>query len=103
MGVRVDRDDDRGRYEIRVDGQLAGHIEFHREDGLLAVDHTEIDDSFAGQGLGSKLVRGVLDDARERGLSVLPFCPFVRSWIERHPGYLDLVPADQRARFELQG
>ncbi|MEV1200449.1 N-acetyltransferase, partial [Microbispora rosea] len=40
-----------------------------------------------------------LDAARDAGLSVLPFCPFVKRYIERHPDYLDLVPADQRARF----
>src|SRR5689334_10718461 len=82
---------DEGRYEIRVDGEPAGVSEYRRRPAGLAFVHTEIDDRFEGQGLGSRLVSYALDDARARGLAVLPFCPFVRSYIERHPEYLDLV------------
>lgn len=68
----------------------------------IAFTHTEIDERFAGQGLGSVLVRAALDAVRERGLPVLPFCPFVRRFVARHPEYVDLVPAGQRARFGLE-
>ena len=54
-----------------------------------------------GEGLGGQLVRAALDSARAEGLSVLPFCPFVRGYIEGHPEYVDLVPADQRKEFGL--
>ncbi len=63
--------------------------------------HTEIDPAFGGRGLGSLLIRSALDTARGRGVTVLPFCPFVARFIAGHPDYLDLVPHDQRARFEL--
>jgi predicted GNAT family acetyltransferase len=90
------------RYEIHAaDGRLAGFIVYRLKPGRISLIHTEIDDEFEGQGLGSKLVAGALDDARARDLGVLPFCPFVNSYIERHPEYADLVPEGERERFGL--
>ena len=89
------------RFEIRVDGELAGFARYQWIDDDLAITHTEIDDRFEGQGLGSALARSVLDSLRESGTKVLPYCPFVRGYIDRHPEYLDLVPADRRERFQL--
>ena len=58
---------------------------------LLVVTHTEVEPEYEGQGVGGRLVQAVLDDVRQRGLHVLPICPFTKSWIERHPDYQDLV------------
>ncbi len=68
---------------------------------MIAFNHTEVDDEFEGRGLGSQLAQAALDAARDEGLDVLPFCPFIKAWIGKHPEYLDLVPADQRERFGL--
>jgi uncharacterized protein len=92
---------DERRYEIHSDGRLAAHLDYGSRPGLIALVHTETLPEFEGRGLGGKLVRGALDDARARGMSVLPFCPFVNGWIERHPEYADLVPEAERARFGL--
>jgi predicted GNAT family acetyltransferase len=89
------------RFEIRVDGELAGFEQYRRRGSLIAFIHTEIDPRFEGQGLGKELVRTVLDTARKGALEVLPFCPFVRGYIEKHPEYLDLVPESQREQFDL--
>jgi uncharacterized protein len=89
------------RYEIRVDGELAGFAPYKARAGQIALNHTEVDDRFEGRGLASKLIAFALDDARERGLAVLPFCPFVKAYIQRHPEYVDLVPEDRRASFDL--
>jgi predicted GNAT family acetyltransferase len=99
--VRVVDVPDRSRFEIRVDGEVAGSTEYRRRPGLIAFVHTLIDPRFEGRGLASQLVRTALSEARSDGLSVLPFCPFVRSYIAGHPEYLDLVPEDMRAKFEL--
>lgn len=89
------------RYEIRVGSELAGFTQYRQRADGLAFPHTEIEDRFEGQGLGGKLVSFALDDARSRGLAVLPLCPFVKSYIERHPEYLDLVPEEKRSDFGL--
>ncbi|GIH64832.1 GNAT family N-acetyltransferase [Microbispora siamensis] len=92
------------RFEITVDGSLAGFADYRLHGPTISFTHTEIDPAFEGRGLGSTLVRAALDAARDAGLSVLPFCPFVQRYIKRHPDeYLDLVPADRRARFSLDG
>ncbi len=92
---------EQSRFEVHVDGELGGFAQYRDHDGVRSFTHTEIDDAFEGRGLGSALVRTALDTTRDAGLSVLPFCPFVRGWIAKHPDYLDLVPGNQRARFDL--
>ena len=89
------------RYEISVDGELAGFVQYRAKPGLIALIHTEIGDRFEGQGLGGRLIAHALDDARARGLAVLPFCPFADAYIRRHPEYVDLVPEDRRQAFDL--
>ena len=89
------------RFEVRVDGAVAGYAEYRRRGGAVAFTHTVVDDAFEGRGLGSTLARGALDAVRAEGSAVLPFCPFIRSWIQRHPEYADLVPAARRASFGL--
>jgi uncharacterized protein len=92
---------DAHRYEIRVADELAGFVQYRRRPGLVAFIHTEIDSRFEGQGLGSTLIAGALDEARSAGVAVLPFCPFVNGYIARHPSYVDLVPEEFRAEFGL--
>lgn len=92
---------ERSRFEVLVDGEIAGFTEYRRRPGLIAFIHTLIDPRFEGQGLGSQLVRTALSEARSDRLSVLPFCPFVRSYIAGHTEYLDLVPEEMRAQFDL--
>ena len=102
MTERVVRDNEaEQRFEIWVDGQLAGFAHYEPAGTDYAFTHTEIDDRYEGQGLGSALVSSILETMREAGVKVLPYCPFVRGYIDRHPEYLDLVPADKRERFEL--
>jgi uncharacterized protein len=97
--VRENRDED--RFEIWADGELAGFAEYRGHGDVVSFVHTEIAEKFGGRGLASQLIRQALDTSRERGSKVLPICPFVRSFIAKHPEYLDLVPANRRASFEL--
>ena len=90
------------RFEILADGKVAGFSEYHDRNGVRAFIHTEVDPAYEGHGLASRLVRFELDDARSRGMPVLPYCPFVREFIDRHrDDYLDLVPSDERSHFDL--
>jgi predicted GNAT family acetyltransferase len=85
------------RYELRVDGELAGVIRYRREPGAVVLVHTEIETRFEGRGLGGRLVEGALDDLRAHRTAVVPVCPFVAAFIRRHPEYADLVAADPAA------
>ena len=83
------------RYEARFGDLLAGVAEYRRRsDGVVVFTHTEVADEVEGRGIGGRLVRWALDDVRRRGLQLVPRCPFVHSFIERHPEYADLVAAD---------
>lgn len=99
--VSVTDDPGASRYEARVDGVLAGHAEYRRTADHVAFTHTLVEPAYEGQGVGSALAKAALDATRDAGLAVLPFCPFFRSWIERHPDYVALVPEDRRAEFGL--
>ena len=101
MDTRVVDNPTANRYEIHVDGEVAGFIDYKRAGNMLSLIHTEVDPRFEGRGLGSVLARGALDAARADGAAVLPFCPFVRRYLQRHAEYVDLVPPGERARFEL--
>lgn len=79
------------RYELQLDGAVAGVIGYALGDDAITLFHTEVDPSYEGQGLGAQLVSGALDDIRARGLRMIPLCPFVRSYLERHPEYANLV------------
>lgn len=79
------------RYEARLDGTLAGFLDYVVKRGRIALVHTEVDPAFQGRGVGAALARFALDDARTRGLLVIPSCPYVRSYLERHRDYDDIV------------
>jgi uncharacterized protein len=99
--LRVANNPDEGRFELYADDELAGSAYYRLAGEAIDFTHTEVDEAYEGQGLGSKLASAALDDARSRGLAVLPHCPFIRSYIERHSEYVDLVPEDQRVSFGL--
>ena len=97
MELKVTDNPGESRFEIRADSELAGFVQYHLRGSQIAFIHTETDDRFRGHGLASELVREALEAARERHLTVLPYCPFVRSWIAGHPEYADLLrsPGDR--------
>ncbi len=101
MDVEVSDNPDKARFEIIADGELAGFVLYHLRGDEIAFTHTETDDRFRGHGLAGRLVQASLDAARERHLAVLPYCPFMLSWIAAHREYADLVPADRREEFGL--
>ena len=92
---------DQNRFEIWVGGVLAGFTVYRAQPERYTYVHTEIDPAFGGKGLASILIKSTLDEMRQRGIEVLPQCPFVRRYISRHLEYLDLVPVAERARFDL--
>ncbi|GAB3189148.1 GNAT family N-acetyltransferase [Nesterenkonia suensis] len=86
---RVFRDDSRGRFEITVEGKTAGFTYFVTAglpgDAERIFYHTEIAESFSGQGLASKLVGEAMDDSADAATSVVAVCPYVKRWLDSHP------------------
>jgi predicted GNAT family acetyltransferase len=93
MATEVTANATLSRYEIRVDGELAGFTRFiaGAAGAPVVFPHTEIDPRFAGQGLATQLIGAALDDMRAQGRKIVPVCPFVQSFIAKHPDYQDLV------------
>jgi predicted GNAT family acetyltransferase len=78
------------RYETEVDGELA--VAYYQLAGTtITFTHTEVPERFEGRGIGGALARFALEDARARGLGVIPRCPFISAYIRRHPEYQPLV------------
>jgi uncharacterized protein len=91
MTTTVDDAPAQQRYEVRVDGTLAGFADYVDRDGVRHFTHTEIFPDFGGQGIGSALIRGALDAVRARGATLVPECSFVADYIAKHPDDADLV------------
>jgi predicted GNAT family acetyltransferase len=79
------------RYELVLDGRVAGRLDYRLSGGTVSLNHAEVDQPLRGQGLGDVLAAGALADAAERGLKVVPRCPFVAAYVRRHPELADLL------------
>jgi predicted GNAT family acetyltransferase len=89
--IRDERED--GRYTAYLDGARLGHATWVKVHDTVVLPHTEVDPAWEGRGIGSLLARRAFEDARADGLTVLPFCPFMKRWAELHPDYQDVVRA----------
>jgi len=96
--IVVQDNPDEQRYELLVDCSLLGALQYRPRPDAVALIHTEVSPSLEGRGLAARLVAGALDDIRARGLQVVPICPFVRTYIRRHPDYADLVVERAKGR-----
>ncbi|WP_067823460.1 GNAT family N-acetyltransferase [Nocardia inohanensis] len=79
------------RYEISMNGILAGHTDYVDSGAQRIFFHTEIDDSFAGKGLASKLIRAALDSTRAQGKRIVPVCAFVKAFVAEHHEFDDIL------------
>jgi predicted GNAT family acetyltransferase len=78
------------RFELAVEGHIAATY-YQIADGVITFVHTEVPPELGGKGIGSKLIRGALDQVRSEGLKVVAQCPFVRAYIDKHGEYADLL------------
>ena len=88
------------RYELLLDGRRIGLLAYQRHKSRIALTHTEVTPACMGRGFGSRLAAAALDDAREQGLTVVPLCPFIAAYMDRHPEYRDLVAPEHRGRHD---
>lgn len=95
VSIEVSNNPAEKRYEARLDGELAGIVVYDLEAGSIVFSHTEVYPQFEGKGIGGALARGALDDVRAGdAYDVVPQCPFIKGWIDKHPDYADLVHRD---------
>ncbi|MFG2101209.1 GNAT family N-acetyltransferase [Micromonospora echinaurantiaca] len=88
---------ERERFEARDEaGALAGLVTYQLTGAIIAYTHTEVEAAFEGQGVGSTLARAVMDDARAKGRTVVPICPFLSGWLGKHPEYDNVVARSTR-------
>ncbi len=97
MSLAITDAADAQRYEARDGGELAGFIDYVLKRGRIALVHTETVAGHEGRGVAAQLVRFALDDARSRELRVIPICPYVKAYLERHPEQGDIVVGASRA------
>ena len=83
---------DRHRYEVSVDGQMVGRLDYRRDaDGVVLLTHAEVTPRIGGRGIGTELVRSALDDLADKGERIVPVCSFVRAFVRENPDYQRLV------------
>lgn len=91
MPTEVTQNTERDRYEITVDGTLAGFSMYRDMGGTRVFTHTEVFPEYEGNGLGTQLIEAALADVKARGLSLVALCPFVDAYMRDHPELSDLV------------
>ena len=93
IAITLKEESSKGRYEARVKGREGfGELTFSRMSATkIIADHTAIDDSLRGSGVGNALVERLISDARTEGFTIVPLCPFVRSQYQRHPEWSDVM------------
>lgn len=97
MAITVGDAPERERFEAHDDiGVLAGWVTYQVTDDIVVYTHTEVKPAFEGQGIGSRLVRHAMDDARARGRTVVPICPYLMKWLDKHPEYESIVARNTR-------
>jgi predicted GNAT family acetyltransferase len=90
MSYTLIDNEEKKQYEFHIDGDLA-RIEYIKAQGKIFLTHTEVPAKFEGKGIGSALIKQALDDIRQKGLTLVPLCPFVAAYINRHPEYNTLI------------
>jgi predicted GNAT family acetyltransferase len=91
MDIAVQDNAARQRFEIRLDGELAGFADYRPRDGVLAFTHTEVDPVHRGKGVGGALIGAALEQVKADGGKIMPLCSFVADYVSHHPQYADLV------------
>ncbi len=90
--ITEERTGSKGRYVARAEGKPDAELTYSvASDTLIIVDHTGVPDEWRGMGVGKALVERVVTDSRERGVKIVPLCPFANAMIQKHPEWQDVL------------
>ena len=90
MDVKVQQDEEKRKFYADIDGHEAV-IEYAKMDDVYNLVHTHVPEELRGQGIAEKLTRGTLDEIRRQGAKFLPSCPYIQSFLKKHPEYQEGV------------
>lgn len=99
MQIELEETSSKGRYFIRTEDPGADEAELTFSkfgDKTIIADHTGVPDRYRGQGIGLMLVEKLIEDARAKGVKVVPVCPFIRAMFEKHPEWSDVMQANAK-------
>jgi len=98
----LENDTEGAQYRAKQGDKVVAYAEYRPVTGAIMFTHTEVNEDMEGKGVASKLIRYALDDVRKQKLYVIPMCPFVSAFIQRHHDeYIDLVNPQHRRTFGL--
>lgn len=91
MTIQQENDEQKGRFFVEADGKTLAEMIYDWKHGLMVIQHTEVDGSLAGQGVGRQLVNAAVDYARAHKISIFPVCSYAKKVLERGPEYADVL------------
>lgn len=92
---------DHHRFEAVSEGKVAGYVEYNVLTDSIMLTHTEVLPEHEGKGIGSFLARESMQAARAMGKRVIPSCPFIATWLRKHPDFIDLIDPDVRRAYKI--
>lgn len=101
-GLDIKNNREEHRFEAALDGGALGIAEYRLDGDTIEFTHTKVPSAFEGQGIGSALIRTALASARERGLKVIPTCPFFAAYMRKHAETQDLLTPESRRSIGLE-
>ena len=90
--VKIEVNDKNGFFYIEIDGKVVAKMTFvFAGTDKIIVDHTEVNDAFEGKGFGKMMVEKAVEHAREKGIKIIPLCPFAKKIIDKTPEFQDVL------------
>lgn len=99
--IVIENNTKKSQYEAKQDGKTIAFAEYRPIGQSIMFTHTEVNEALEGKGVGSKLIRYALEDTRSKGMTAIPMCPFVKTFIQRHKDFIDVVHPAHRKVFGM--
>lgn len=91
MTIKVEETENKGSFYLEIEGEKKAEMTFSKAGtGRIIIDHTEVNDDLRGQGAGLKLAEYAVNYVREKGIKILPLCPFMKATLQKHPEWADV-------------
>jgi uncharacterized protein len=99
--IVIENNTDKQQYEAKLDGKVVAFAEYRPIGTSLMFTHTEVNEDLEGKGVGGQLIRFALEDTKTQSMTVIPMCPFVKLFIQRHKEFIDVVHPSHRSVFGM--